>query len=617
MGAPQERGQRSWMQPIFMYDRSYAQSLGVHLDSAWVTSNPLYGNYGIRYNSQWGYVIRDRNDPNAMRKLQSTAVNFYHKPIFSLKHFWAKDKWAVSNIVYGSFGRGGGTQLRGNTAAYDPYGQFDLSFLYRENVDGTIWDPAVDTVAVNDSSQLKARNFIVANMNNHYWYGLLSTIDHKINESWSLAFGVDFRSYWVEKYSTPYDLLGGDYAVIFPNAEQDELFYPSATRRDNVKRPGDVSGYRTNTSVYTAGLFAQVEYSKDKISGFLSVSAGSNSYKRSDQYRKRDLVLPDTTYNLALGLNDTIVHNGQTYTHESKEARTATTDWVHFWGGTAKLGLNYNITNHMNVFFNSGVFFRPPTIRDVYSGNSFDIVEGVGTEIAWGVELGYAVKYPRWAANLNLYRTTWENRPLQTTVAIGGTPTRINIPNVGSVHQGVEVDAVYKTPWYFDVEGLVSYGDWRWKGSALAYYYEDGVIGPTDSVDVDVDGVHIGDAAQFQVAGSIKVKPVKGVYIKAQLTYFDNYFSNFNPLDLQGDNRGRDSWKVPSYYLLDIHAGWTIKLKKMDIFLRASVLNVLDRMYISDADNNAVSGTQNFDAGSAQVFMGLGRRWSGTVGVKF
>lgn len=281
------------------------------------------------------------------------------------------------------------------------------------------------------------------------------------------------------------------------------------------------------------------------------------------------------------------------------------------------MGVNYNFNSHMNVFVNGGVFFRPPTISDVYAGTSFNIVEGVTTELAWGVELGYSVKYPRWAANLNLYRTTWENRPVKTTVPIGGTPTTINIPNLGSVHQGVEVDAVYKTPWFFDIEGLISYGDWRWKGKALAYYYQDGNDVPIDSVDVDADGVHVGDAAQFQVAGSIKIKPVKDVYIKGQITYFDNYFSNFNPLDLQGGNRGRDSWKVPSYYLLDIHAGWTIKLKKMDVILRASVLNVLNKTYISDADNNSVSGTQSFDATAAQVFMGQGRRWTATVGIKF
>ena len=613
MGAPQERGQRSWTQPIFIFDREYAESLGVDLQSTLVTSNPLEGNFGRRYNSQWGYIIRNRHDANAQSELQSAQVNFYHKPIFSAKHFWAKNKWAVSNIVYGSLGNGGGTRLIGNTALLDPYGQYDLTGLYQENITGTAFVPPYDLNAVDDTSQYKARNFILANRNNHYWYGLLSTIDYTINDAWSMAFGVDARAFWVERYSTPYDLLGADYAVINPTVEPGSLFDPT----DNVKREGDVSGYRANTNVYTAGVFGQLEYSKDKLSGFISLSGGNNSYRRSDRYRKRDLVLSDTTYQQALGINDTIVRNGEVYTHKSDEARIATTNWVHFWGGTAKLGVNYNLTENMNIFFNGGAFFRPPTISDVYAGNSFNIVEGVTTEIAWGVELGYAVKYPRWAANLNLYRTTWENRPVKTSVAIGGTPTTINIPNIGSVHQGIEVDAIYKTPWFFDIEGLVSYGDWRWRGSARAFYFEEGNDNPVDSLDVDADGVHVGDAAQFQLAGSIKIKPVKGVYIKAQLTYFDNFFSNFNPLDLTGDNRGRDSWKVPAYYLLDVHAGWTIKLKKMDVSLRASVLNVLDATYISDAENNAVSGSQNFDAGSAEVFMGMGRRWTATIGVKF
>ncbi|MCB0756013.1 MAG: TonB-dependent receptor [Flavobacteriales bacterium] len=135
---------------------------------------------------------------------------------------------------------------------------------------------------------------------------------------------------------------------------------------------------------------------------------------------------------------------------------------------------------------------------------------------------------------------------------------------------------------------------------------------------MDVDGVRIGDAAQFQVSGSIKIKPVKGVYIKGQITYFDNNFANFRPLDLQNANGGRQSWKIPSYYLLDVHAGWTIKLKKMDVMLRASVLNVLNTTYISDADNNAAGGNPlTFDATTAKVFMGMGRRWTATIGVKF
>ena len=609
MGAPQNRAQRNRKEPIFIYDRAYAEKLGVDLNFDTFTTDPRTGNYGRRYNPSWGYVTRDRNNPNAQLEAQSISENFYHKPIFNFKHFWAKDKWAVSNIVYGSVGQGGGTGLNTNVGI-DDYGQMNLNGIYDANTEGSVFIAPYDTVFVNDTNQYKSTGFIRANMNNHYWYGLISTINRKINDSWDLSFGIDFRAYGVERYSTPYDLLGGDYAVIIPTTGQ-QLFDSD----DVIKREGDVSGYRANSSVYTAGVFGQLEYKKDKFSGFVSLSGGNNSYIRKDQYRRRDLVLSDTTLREVLGINDTVSYNGNEYTANSKEARIATSDWVNYWGGTAKVGLNYNINDHMNVFVNGGAFFRPPTISDVYVGNTFDFVEGVSTEIMWGVELGYSIKYSRWAANLNAYNTVWENRSETIRTFVGGQPTIVSLPNVGSVHRGIELDAVYKTPWFFDVEGLFSFGDWRWKGVAEATSFNsEGGISNIDTV--DVNGVRLGDAAQFQVAGSIKLKPTKGVYIKAQLTYFDNHYANFQATDLQNDNAGRQSWKIPAYYLLDIHAGWTIKLKKMDVSLRASVLNVIDNTYISDAQNND-TGWQTFDATGATVFMGQGRRWTATVGIKF
>ena len=111
-------------------------------------------------------------------------------------------------------------------------------------------------------------------------------------------------------------------------------------------------------------------------------------------------MLSDTTYPQALGLNDTIVHNAENPTHT--KVRKLVVKPYHRLGlisrvGTAKMGVNYNITDHMNVFFNGGVCFRPPTIRDAFTREIRSrIVDGVGTEIAWGLELGYSVKYPRW-----------------------------------------------------------------------------------------------------------------------------------------------------------------------------------------------------------------------------
>jgi len=615
MGAPQERGQRTQKEALFIYDREYAEAQGVDMSHPAVTNveNDRFGGFGPRYNAGWGNLRRNRNNPNAPLESLNTNQNFYHKPIINLKHFWSKDNVAVSNIVYGSLGRGGGTFLRGNSLPPDQYGQMSLGGLYETNISGSAFVPPYDLNAVNDSSQFKSQAFVQANMNNHHWYGLLSTVNIGLHEHWDLSVGIDARAFWLERYSTPHDMMGGDYAVINVGAEQASLFNPT----DNVKRPGDVAGYRTNTEVYTIGAFGQLEYKQEKFSGFLSASAGHNSYNRFDQMRKRDLVLPDTTFRQVLGLNDTITRNGQQYTHESSEAEVASSGWSHYWGGTAKAGVNYNINRHMNVFFNGGVFFRPPTIQDVYSGSSFIKVQGVGSEFVWGLELGYSIKYPRWAANVNLYRTTWENRPVRSRpILIGGTPVQVAIPALGAVHQGIEVDAVYKTPWFFDVEGLISIGDWRWKGGDKAYYYADEQELPIDSIDFDATGVRVGDAAQLQVSGALKFKPFKDSYIKTQLTYFDWNYANFDATTLQGDNKGRQSWQMPAYFLLDIHAGYTIKLKKVDVSLRASVLNVLDTFFVTDADNNA-TGAQTFDATGATVFVGMGRRWTATVGFKF
>jgi outer membrane receptor protein involved in Fe transport len=53
----------------------------------------------------------------------------------------------------------------------------------------------------------------------------------------------------------------------------------------------------------------------------------------------------------------------------------------------------------------------------------------------------------------------------------------------------------------------------------------------------------------------------------------------------------------------------------MDVSIRASILNLLDELYISDATNN--SYTQSFDATGASVYIGQGRRWTASVGLKF
>ncbi len=55
--------------------------------------------------------------------------------------------------------------------------------------------------------------------------------------------------------------------------------------------------------------------------------------------------------------------------------------------------------------------------------------------------------------------------------------------------------------------------------------------------------------------------PFKCFYIEPRITYFGRNYSNFDPLALTDGNRDRESWKIPSYYLMDLSVGYEIPFK--------------------------------------------------------
>ncbi len=143
-------------------------------------------------------------------------------------------------------------------------------------------------------------------------------------------------------------------------------------------------------------------------------------------------------------------------------------------------------------------------------------------------------------------------------------------------------------------------------------------------IDFDATGIHVGDAAQTQLGASIRYVPIKGLYINTRFTYFGRYYSDFSPESTTDDDGNPiDSWKIPDYEMVDFHTGYRFKIPKLDkvLFnLRFSMLNVLDREYISDATNNDSFNSlpfQDFDAKSATVFFGIGRRFITSLKITF
>tara|TARA_B100000767_G_scaffold128767_1_gene122528 strand:- start:2628 stop:5450 length:2823 start_codon:yes stop_codon:yes gene_type:complete len=629
MGAPQKHGQRSYKSDISTYWNRAQQAYQADSTNGVFKGMHYYYNEAIKYNKHWGFLDRWTIDSNGdtlhNSETLNTKQNYYHKPQFSLRDFWTvNDKFYISNILYASIGNGGGTGLSGNTNNYDAIGQYNLQEAYNSNLNN------ID--ALYSASENKAGTYLRSSINNHYWYGGLSTLNYQLTDKTSLSSGLDMRYYKGEHYREVYDLLGADYAIDASNKLQST----------ELKRVGDKVGYNNDGIVKWSGVFSQMEYSNGMLSTFFNISASNSAYKRIDYFRKKDLVLGDTTYFEALGTSvatdlefdengnliganktmvlDTVYHNGVAYTMNSPEAKLAETNWKWIRGFTIKSGANFNLDEYNNVFINLGYISKAPRFNNVYYYDN-SLFRDIKNEIVQALEGGYSYRSTKFSANLNGYYTLWQNKPSNggVTVLVDDVSYRANINGMDALHKGIEMDFSYKILSNLGFEGLVSLGDWKWMSSDTVRFLDDNNNPITDDfgneiiASFDADGVHVGDAAQTQFGFSVRYEPSYNSYIKFRSTYFDNYYADFDPLSLNGENAGRESWKIPSYNLIDLHAGYKFKISektKMDIKL--SILNLFDEIYISDAQNNDPynASYQDFDAKSAGVFFGLGRRFS-------
>jgi iron complex outermembrane receptor protein len=621
MGAPQQHAQRSYKKSIGTFDKDYAGKLGVDTSSSSTNPNASnMGNWGIRYNSNWGYLNRwtygaaGEHVPNATTEDLAQSKNFYFKPQLSLRDFWRiNDKFYLSTILYASFGKGGGTGTftsdkngtpGGSTPPLDPAnGQVNFQTYYDDNV--------------NPINKGRSSGILRSSNNNHYWYGLLSTFTWELNQEWTISGGLDGRTYLGEHYGEVYDLLGGQYFL--NNSNQNKNPY-------NKLYEGDKIYYYNDAKVRWGGLFGQAEWKKGDWSVFVNLTTSVSAYQRVDYFRKMDLVINGETFTQAVGFGDTLFYEGLAYTINSPEARATQTDWKLFPGFTFKGGANYNINSRNNVFVNLGYLSKAPRFSNVFYNNNLEVL-GAKNEEVMALEGGYSYNSRTIGLNVNGYLTKWNNRPLETTPVYNDLQNDVsypyNINGINAFHKGIELEFGWKPIPSIQWDQVLSWGDWRWTSGGTAVVYSPNGDSITSLI-FNAKGVHVGDAAQFQFMESVRWEIIKYLYVSGSFTLFAKNFSQMDPESLtpafmDANGNPRDSWELPLYYLVDLNAGYTFVFNRFKLGVRGTVLNLFDKKYISDAVNNDSYSTKtsNFDAASAGVFFGVGRTFNFSVALTY
>jgi iron complex outermembrane recepter protein len=607
MGAPQRHGQRSYTKSIATYDVEYAKKAGMtddFIDQLETNGVPI--DMGLRYNPNWGYLseitITDSDTIIGERQETSTATNFYYKPVFSLRDFWnVNDRLYISNILYLSVGTGGGGSFSTTPSLEQETKQQNLQLYYNTNMD---YPPKFNP---NHQSSEIFQNA----MNNHTWFGLLSTVDYTLNDFYTFSGGIDLRSYRGDHYREIDDLFGGDYFI--DDGNQNEPY-------DSIKKyEGDVIGYHNLGLVRWGGLFGQLKYQRGNFSAFINLTGSYSGNKRIDYFIPKLLDVGDTT--LTIGYNDRIAYNGVIYDHNSPGLRTNETGWKWIPGFTIKGGINYNLSENMNLFMNLGYLSKAQRFNNVYDYNNL-LFKNIENEKVSALELGYSYYKSRITFNANAYYTIWKNKPSDRTysIKIEDRNYSVNINDMNARHMGVEFEFAYKILSNLTFEALLSVGDWKWTSADTARVYDDNGI-QVGTKPFDARGLYVGDAAQIQNRESLRWEIIRGLYTSGSFTWFGKHYAEFNPLDYDPeanpwafDEHGDpiQSWKIPDYFMIDVHAGYYKTIKKVGFRLQASVLNLLNDKYITDAQNNDpyLTHQSSFDANSAGVFFGMGRRFN-------
>ncbi|MEE4178270.1 MAG: TonB-dependent receptor plug domain-containing protein [Bacteroides sp.] len=552
-GAPQTHNQR--------YPRQLIQTYREHRDYR-------------RYNPAMGFMNG---------QLYTASYNYYHKPQVSLNHYWSiNDLTTLSTSAYASKSAGGGRRVYGDNANWLRFNSVDgLPYeMTKLTPNGFLDYDAV--MAENALSQTGSKAIIANAVNQHDWYGVLSTLNRDFNNL-KVTGGVDLRYYKGYHFYEVEDLLGGEYFLdVTASGNSRDVNRPA----NSLLREGDMISYHDMGEVRWGGLFAQAEYVEDKYSAFLSATLSHTGYRRTDYF----------------------IYKTNPDLYPESELENNQSDWFNFNAYSIKGGANYNISDAHNIFINGGYFTRAPFFRYAFIGYTNEFNLGVKHERVQSAELGYGYRSRFFSGNLTLYRTNWLDKALTRSI---GT-VLANLTGLNALHQGVEIDVVANPLPKLSVKGMASVGDWKWTDDVIADIYNEQqeYIG---TFEVFSEGLMRGNSAQTTAGLSFDWEALPRVFLGLDFTHFDRLYADFNVENRTVETqRGTQAWQMPSYQVFDLNARYNFRIADLNASLVGNVNNLFDTAYIADATDGA-----SYDYDTATVYYGFGRTWSLSFKLRF
>lgn len=489
------------------------------------------------YNSNWGYQVD---------KKRNARIRNFHEPIAMLQYFYTPNPTStlMATASY-RFGRNGYSALdwydgadprpdyyrylpsyferQGDYAKADivrwawgsDWGtrQIDWDRLYNNNYGNVTEDSKLAEL-----NGLRRSNYVIEERHTdqqdaNFKVQLIKTLrgGHRLN------FGLDARYNRTEYYKKMKDLLGGDYWIdvdkyaerdfVGERVMQNNLEYYEKYGHAPIVKEGDKYGYDYYAHVRDAKVWGIWNFNTARLEGFVAGEAGYVSQWREGLYRKGSFE------NNSFGDSEKL----------------------NFFEYKAKGSLSYKISGANSLTASVAYMQQAPSFQSSFvsprTRNS--VTPNLTAEKVFSADLTYDLHVGGFKARVSGYYTTIEDRSKVISFYddLQATFTNFAMSNIDSRYAGVEVGFSIPLFKFLNLNGAVSYGDYRYTSNPLITQTADNSAEIVLSGEkVYWKGYHVESTPQTAANLGLSLRTSNNIYAGIDVNYYNALYLSMNPL---------------------------------------------------------------------------------------
>lgn len=489
------------------------------------------------YNSNWGYQVD---------KKRNARIRNFHEPIAMLQYFYTPNPTStlMATASY-RFGRNGYSALdwydgadprpdyyrylpsyferQGDYAKADivrwawgsDWGtrQIDWDRLYNNNYGNLTEDSKLAEL-----NGLRRSNYVIEERHTdqrdaNFKVQWIKTLrgGHRLN------IGLDARYNRTEYYKKMKDLLGGDYWLdvdkyaerdfVGERVMQNNLDYYEANGHAPIVKEGDKYGYDYYAHVRDAKVWGIWNFNTARLEGFVAGEAGYVSQWREGLYRKGSF--EDNSQGASQKLN--------------------------FFEYKAKGSLSYKISGANSLTASVAYMQQAPSFQSSFvsprTRNS--VTPNLTAEKVFSADLTYDLHVGGFKARVSGYYTTIEDRSKVISFYddLQATFTNFAMSNIDSRYAGVEVGFSIPLFKFLNLNGAVSYGDYRYTSNPLITQTADNSAEIVLSGEkVYWKGYHVESTPQTAANLGLSLRTSNNIYAGIDVNYYNALYLSMNPL---------------------------------------------------------------------------------------